>query len=318
MNENEIAIVDESSIKGMVREIRGQPVMLDYDLARIYGYTTSTFNRQVKNNEDRFPEEFRFRLTREEIADLVKSEKTTSRKHSMFTGQNGGSRKPPYAFTEQGIYMLMTVLRGELAVRQSIALIKLFKSMKDYIGKESLPMTGAEIARRFESAESRIGVVESRLDLMMKQFGDQPPTREILIMENQRIEAGIAYRNIYGMAKESVIVIDDYVGVKTLHLLKACPKQIKRILLLSDNIARIPLSQSDLADYARDSGIHIELFPTKGGFHDRYIILDYGLSSQVVYHCGPSSKDAGNSISTIMKMEYPQGLLEAVGRLIGE
>ena len=315
MNENEIAIVDESSIKGMVHEVRGQLVMLDYDLARIYGYETKRLNERVKDNEDRFPEDFRFRLTLEEARLCSRSEFPTLNAPSE-RGKN--VKHLPYAFTEQGIYMLMAVLRGELAVRQSIALIKLFKSMKDYIGKESLPMTGAEVARRFESAESRIGVVESRLDLMMKQFGDQPPTREILIMENQRIEAGIAYRNIYGMAKESVIVIDDYVGVKTLHLLKACPKQIKRILLLSDNIARIPLSQSDLADYARDSGIHIELFPTKGGFHDRYIILDYGLSSQVVYHCGPSSKDAGNSISTIMKMEYPQGLLEAVGRLIGE
>ena len=231
MNENEIAIVDEISIKGMVHEIRGQPVMLDYDLARIYGYETKAFNQQVKNNENRFPEDFRFQLTREEIADLVRSKNLTSRKHSMFTGQNGGSRKPPYAFTEQGIYMLMTVLRGELAVRQSIALIKLFKSMKDYLSSEQIPNQPIGILKRLESAETRIGVVESRLDLMMKQFGDQPPTREILILENQRIEAGIAYRNIYGMAKESVIVIDDYVGAKTLHLLKACPKQIKHILL---------------------------------------------------------------------------------------
>lgn len=270
-------------------------------------YLPYVFNREWKDNEDRL------RLTLKE-ARLCSRSKFSTLNAPSERGKN--VKHLPYAFTEQGIYMLMTVLRGELAVRQSIALIKLFKSMKDYIGKESLPMTGAEVARRFESAESRIGVVESRLDLMMKQFGDQPPTREILIMENQRIEAGIAYRNIYGMAKESIIVIDDYVGAKTLHLLKACPKQIKRILLLSDNIARIPLSQSDLGDFRRDTGIEIGLCPTKGMFHDRYIILDYGLSSQIVYHCGPSSKDAGNSISTIMKMEYPQGLSEAVGRLI--
>ena len=214
--------------------------------------------------------------------------------------------------------MLMTVLKGDLAVRQSIALIKLFKSMKDCIVQDSFPMSGFEIAKRFESAESRIGIVESRLDLVMKQFGDSNPPREILIMGNQRIEASIAYQKIYSSTKESVIVVDNYVGIKTLRLLKTCPKETKHILLLSDNVARAPLTRADLDDFTRDSGIPIKLYPTKGVFHDRYIILDYGLPSLCAYHCGPSSKDAGASISTIMKMEYPQGLLEAVGLIIGK
>ena len=310
MDNNDIAIVDEPSIRDMVYEIRGQPVMLDFDLARLYGYETRRFNEQVKNNQDRFPEGFMFCLTNDEAKSILRSKKATAKTVSSKRRYN------PYAFTEQGIYMLMTVLKGDLAVRQSIALIKLFKSMKDYIVQDHVPMNGFEITKRFESAESRIGLVESKLDLVMKQFSDPAPPCEILILGNQRIEAGIAYRRIYSEAKETIIVIDDYIGMKTLHLLKACPKEVKRILLLSDNVARTPLSQSDLDDFTRDTSIPINLVPTGGRFHDRYIILDYGSPSANAYHCGPSSKDAGNAISTIMKMEYPQGLFEAVGALI--
>lgn len=98
--------------------------MLDFELAEIYGYTTKAFNQQVKNNEERFDADFRFKLTREEVENL-RSKKLTS--------SWGGSRYLPYAFTEQGIYMLMTVLKGDLAIQQSKALIRTFKRMKDYI-----------------------------------------------------------------------------------------------------------------------------------------------------------------------------------------
>lgn len=119
------------TIESMIYEIRGQKVMLDFELARIYGYTTKAFNQQVKNNINKFPERYRFQLTRSEVDDLVRSKNFTSR--SWEHSNEGGRRYLPYAFTEQGIYMLMTVLRGELATKQSIALIDAFKQMKDYI-----------------------------------------------------------------------------------------------------------------------------------------------------------------------------------------
>ena len=127
----------EESIESMVYEIRNQKVMLDFDLARIYGYATKRFNEQVKNNIEKFPGDFMFQLTEEESRDLVKcqfdtsrksviksedlvmSKKSTSRKENYFKGNMDGTRKLPYAFTEQGIYMLMTVLKGELATKQS-------------------------------------------------------------------------------------------------------------------------------------------------------------------------------------------------------
>ena len=121
---NDIALIDEKSIRNKIYIIRGKEVMIDSDLAEIYGYATRDFNKQVKNNMNKFDSDFMFQLTEEEFKNLMFKKSTSSW---------GGRRKLPYAFTEQGIYMLMTVLKGELAIRQSKALIRIFKKMKDYI-----------------------------------------------------------------------------------------------------------------------------------------------------------------------------------------
>ena len=121
MKENsELLLVElnEENLESMIYEIRGQRVMLDFDLAKIYGYTTKAFNQQVKNNIEKFPNDFMFQITTIESEHLVMPKKSTSRKTSFFSGQSGGTRKPPYAFSEKGIYMLMTVLCGELAIER--------------------------------------------------------------------------------------------------------------------------------------------------------------------------------------------------------
>ena len=101
--------------------------MVDFDLAEIYGYSTGAFNRQVKNNAEKFEgDDFMFRITIKELNELVKCKNYISRTANMFKGQFGGTRHLPYAFTESGIYMLMTVLKGDLAVKQSKALIRTF------------------------------------------------------------------------------------------------------------------------------------------------------------------------------------------------
>ena len=124
-NDKKLISLSETTLKDKIYTIRGQRVMLDIDLAEIYGYETKSFNRQVKRNIERFDgNDFMFQLTKEEYEFLRCKNGTSSW---------GGSRYLPYAFTEQGIYMLMTVLRGDLAVRQSKALIRLFKAMKDYL-----------------------------------------------------------------------------------------------------------------------------------------------------------------------------------------
>lgn len=119
-----------SMITGKIHIIRGVQVMLDSDLAAIYGYSTTTLNQQVKNNISKFEgEDFMFQLTREEHLNLISKKLTSSW---------GGRRKQPFAFTESGIYMLMTVLKGNLAVSQSRALIRTFRAMRHYLAENAV------------------------------------------------------------------------------------------------------------------------------------------------------------------------------------
>ena len=130
--ENEISILEENSIRSKIQLIRGQQVMLDFDLAEIYGYSTKTFNQQVKNNIERFDDDFRFQLNESEVEALSRSKNLTLNK-----GRGSNIKYAPYAFTEQGIYMLMTVLKGDLAVTQSKLLIRTFKEMQHFIQNNS-------------------------------------------------------------------------------------------------------------------------------------------------------------------------------------
>ena len=121
--------------------------MLNYDLAEIYGYEVKRLNEQVKRNIARFPDDFMFQLTKDEI-DFVKSQFATSRNHNMYEGQEGGRRKAPYAFTEQGIYMLATVLKGKLEEQQSIFIMRAFREMRHYIKQNQQFVTQSEIIEK--------------------------------------------------------------------------------------------------------------------------------------------------------------------------
>ena len=131
----EFPLIDESLLKSRIYTIRGVKVMIDANLAEIYGYRTKAFNQQVKNNIEKFDKDFRFQLSRKEYREILGSKFLTLE-------QGKYSKTSPYAFTEQGIYMLMTVLKGERATAQSKALIRLFKQMKDYIVAENQQLLG--------------------------------------------------------------------------------------------------------------------------------------------------------------------------------
>ncbi len=135
----EIVIVDDKTIKEKIYLIRGQKAMLDTDLAEIYGYTTRAFNQQVRNNIEKFDDDFMFRLDKIELEDL--------RSNFLTANVSPKSRSLPYVFTEQGIYMLMTVLKGELAITQSKALIRTFKQMKNYIIENRDFISSKELAQ---------------------------------------------------------------------------------------------------------------------------------------------------------------------------
>ena len=189
-----------------------------FDLAEIYGYTTKAFNQQVKNNFERFPDDFRFRLTKDEVDTILRSKNLTS--------SWGGSRYLPYAFTEQGIYMLMSILKGELAVSQSITLVRLFKSMKDYLIENQPLLTQRNYFALVNKVEKNTQEIEAiqesmvtktELSDIMKLFDQEASNEEILILDGQPFKADEAYQKIYKSAKNKIMDIEDYkVTIKTM------------------------------------------------------------------------------------------------------
>lgn len=163
-------LITTDDIRSKVYIIRGQQVMLDKDLAEIYGYEVKKLNQQVKRNIERFPEDFMFRLSNSEI-DSVRSQIVTSRKKDFFAGQEGGRRYLPYAFTEQGIYMLATVLRGKLAEQQSIFIMRTFREMRHYIRQNQQFVTRNEMDLLTAKAEKFIRIGEYRMNKAVDAIG---------------------------------------------------------------------------------------------------------------------------------------------------
>ena len=161
--ENEIVIHNENDLRSKIYTIRGMCVMLDFDLAEIYGYETKNFNRQVKNNIEKFDEDFMFQLNYDEVLELSRCNFCTS---IQVKGIKEGRAYFPYAFTEQGIYMLMTVFRGDLAIKQSKILIRLFKTMKDFIIERENLIGSDEVARlAIQTSQNTKDIAENTKDI---------------------------------------------------------------------------------------------------------------------------------------------------------
>ena len=343
----EFSLIDENFLKSRIYTIRGVKVMLDVDLAEIYGYSTKAFNQQVKNNIEKFAEDFRFQLNKDELIELSRTKILTStqdksakksrfgqfdalRSKILTANLSPKSRSCPYAFTEQGIYMLMTVLKGDLATRQSIALIRLFKQMKDYIVSENRQLLGnagiAEIAAQtvqntrdiadhsigirelsgeVHNVQDRLGRMDLNLQKVMENFIDPATYKHFLILDGQKLESDVAFTKIYGMAKKSILIIDNYVGVKTLDLLREIAKNVSVQIFSEELNGKItPEIKADYEKARPDVSLKIDRPSRK--FHDRYVFLDYGSPNEKLFLCGASSKDAGNKITTIMQIECPE------------
>lgn len=317
---DEIMLVSHESLVKKIYIIRGQKVMLDFELAEIYGYETKRFNEQVKRNIEKFDEDFMFQLTDEEVSELSRSQNATLNKSA---GRGSNIKYNPHAFTEQGIYMLMTVLKGELAVKQSKALIRTFKQMKDYIvenqgliGKREFLQLSMQITSNvvemqdLRDVEDQVAEVvdtlnnvvhKSELSELILDLSNPQLKYGFLLLNGQPIEANLAYKDIYSIAKKSIYIVDNYIGVKTLVLLKDVPSSVE-VIIFSDNIGK-GLHTLEYQDFCQEYPFRkITFQKSSGEFHDRYIIIDWNTEHQRIYHCGASSKDAGQRITSITEV----------------
>lgn len=320
-------LITTDDIRSKVYIIRGQQVMLDQDLAEIYGYQVSqvkNLNQQVKRNLTRFPEDFMFQLTKEEV-ELVKSQFVTSRNIGYFEGQEGGRRKLPYAFTEQGIYMLATVLRGELAEQQSIFIMRTFREMRHYISQNQQFVTRNEmelltakvgtITERQDRMEKKVEFIQKDVTILADNFITDKDKKDFVIYKGQKLEADIAYIEIYQQAKKSIYVVDDYMNAKSLQHLSQKADGVEVILFTENGKGgRGFLTNSLVTDFQNEyPTIRIKPNPD---CHDRLIVLDYGEETEKVYHCGASSKDAGKKLCAINQITETAIIHPVIDRLL--
>lgn len=308
----ELMTIDD--ICNRVYVIRGQQVMLDYDLAEFYGYEVKALNQQVKRNIDRFPEDFMFQLKKEEVPkEFSKSQIVTLNEKGDKRGTN--IKKMPYAFTEQGIYMLATVLKGQLAEQQSIFIMRAFREMRHYIKQNQQFVTPSELrlvtAKVSEisvqvagvvdwknKSEDRFDNIQRSIDALSENFVLEKDFKNFVIYKGQKFEADAAYIDIYQQAKKSIYVVDNYVNTKTLQLLSQKQEGVEIVLFTENGHGKKGFLSTAVVNDFLQQYPPLRIKPN-ADCHDRLIILDYGEPTEQAYHCGASSKDAGKKLCAI-------------------
>ena len=309
-----------TGVEKMILVIRDKQVLLDRDLATLYGVETRAINQAVKRNLERFPERNCFQLTKDELPISLKSQIVILNDRGNKRGLH--IKKMPFAFTEQGVAMLASVLHSETAVRVSLQIMDAFVSMRHFLMHNGgivnrlvrVESKEVEQDRRLLEHDQKIDSLfeamdrrETDLQKVMENFVDPSTYKHFLILNGRKLEADVAYAQIYGMAKESLLIVDNYVDVKTLNLLRNVPKGIA-IWIFSDFYGKTRITEDMLADFrAVRPDVSIDVKPALHKFHDRYIFVDFKAKGEKLYHCGASSKDAGNKITTIVQLEDIEG-----------
>lgn len=275
---NEMA--ERKAIENKIYNIRGVDVMLDSDLAEQYKCAngTKTINQAVKRNIDRFPNDFYFQLNETEYLNL-KSQIGTAKLNG-----HGGIRKMPYVFTEQGVAMLATVIRTDVAAKVSIDIMRAFVRMRHYIkyNDQLLP-------RKYLLLEEKVEYNAKRIDELFDKFNPKVITKNSIFFKGDIYDAYSVLLEIFNLAIEEIIIIDNYVGKALLDELRNIDK---KIVIISSNI-NDNLRNKYLNQYSNIK------FISNNSYHDRFIIID----RKIVYHSGASFKDLGKKCFGIHEIE---------------
>ncbi len=282
---------EELNIENMIYEIRGKQVMLDCDLAKLYECKNGTkdINKAVKRNIERFPKNFYFQITEEEMKKLWFQSGTA----------NKMIRSLPYVFTEQGIAMLSSVLHTQIAISQSIRIMDAFVKMRKIISSNLIEQ---------KYINELVIKDNERINLLEESFSKLEEKEKInhIFYEGQIYDAYSLLIDIFKGAKEEIIIIDNYADKSILDMITNLNVKViivtKKFNLLKD---------IDIKKYNRQYNNLKVIYGDK--FHDRFIILD----KKVLYHSGASYKDLGNKCFGITKMEDKE-YLKTIIKNIGE
>ncbi len=298
LQNNEVIVA--TPIESRIMSIRGKQIMIDRDLAELYGVETKRLNEAVKRNIERFPERFRFQLTKEKMAELVANcDRFNSLKHSTARS---------YAFTEQGVAMLSTVLRSETAIRVSIRIMDAFVAMRRFM------TTNAEVFQRLSTMEyhqlemqEHQQETDKRIDEVFRRLdGGNAKPKQGVFYNGQIYDAYTFVSDLIKSAKKRIILIDNYVDETVLTLLDKREESVSAVIY-TQQISR--QFQLDIDRHnAQNAPIDVETFRLS---HDRFLCID-----DDVYHIGASIKDLGKKWFGFSKMEIltPNELVERINR----
>ena len=203
---------DERNIQNLIRTVRGVQVMLDRDIARLYGVETGALNRQVKRNAERFPEDFMFRLSADEWENL---------KCQNGISSWGGDRQLPYAFTENGIAMLSSVLRSDIAIEVNIRIMRAFSVMRRFM------LANAQMFQRIEAVEKRQIATDVKVDEILERLDASETPLQGVFYDGQLWDARALVLKLVSSAKRSLILIDNWATAATLDLFTKKRKGVK-------------------------------------------------------------------------------------------
>ena len=295
-----------AKIEGRIVAVRGIPVILDRDLAQMYGVDLAQMNRQVKRNIKRFPEDFMFQLTREEynglkcqngilnddVTEIEDGESLRSQNGIIKTGRGHHTKYLPNAFTEQGVSMLSGLLRSESAIQANILIMRAFVAMRRFM------VANADVFRRLDSLDRRQLETEHKLNVVLDKLEDGTLQNKCgIFFEGQTFDAYVLVSDLIRSAKKRVVMIDNYVDESVLTMLD------KREKGVSAEIYTLQISKQLKLDIAKHdsqySPIPVNILKKS---HDRFLIID-----DEAYHVGASFKDLGKKWFAIMKMDTKSG-----------
>lgn len=292
--------IENKSIGSFVYIIRGKQVMVDSDLAMLYQVETKNLNKAASRNADRFPEDFRFKLTKEEF-DGLKFQSGTSNEEQ---GGRGGRRYYPYVYSEQGISMLASVLHSKVAVQVSISIMRTFVEMRRFIANNALlfeKISNIEL-KQLEYQRS----TDEKFNKVFRYIEDHAESEQKVFFDGQIYDAFSLITSIIRKAQKEIIIIDGYVDVDTLNILA---KKNASVDVKIYTYASARLTNTDVANFnAQYPTLTVKKTQV---FHDRFIILD----RKTAYHIGASLKDAGKKCFGISLLEDPVIVTDLLNRM---
>ena len=277
--ENEISILEENTIRSKIHVIRRQQVMLDRDLAELYNVETKVLNQAVKRNNERFPENFMFQLDDKEFENW-RSQYVTSNSDKM------GLRRPPYAFTEQGVAMLSAVLKSDIAVTVSIRIMNAFVSMRHFLQNNAELFAELKSMRQHQvDTDVHLKQTDKKIDELFSLM-DKYNVEETqgIFFQGQIFDAYAKFESFLSAAKKEIILIDNYVELSILQRLAKKKKGVN-VTIYTD--PKTKLTAQDVQTFNAQYPTLTLNFTTKT--HDRFLIID----NSTIYHIGASLKDLG-------------------------